>query len=96
MLYDAEHGGRNTMNEHSARGFGGGVDTDVDESWNGIDRRSGDDRRNCDDRRTGIDRRSGLGFRPDPDRRIGSSLGASRCPWGNADRRQAIDRRKSA
>jgi hypothetical protein len=73
-----------------------GLEADVDtvEPWDGVERRSGKDRRSGEDRRTGEDRRSGLGFRPDPDRRVGASVGASRCPWGNADRRQTTDRRK--
>lgn len=66
-------------------------------AWNGIERRSGQDRRAGADRRSGIDRRSGLGFRPDPDRRVGANdnVAAARCPWGNPDRR-AEDRRKAA
>ncbi|MDX9861862.1 MAG: hypothetical protein RBS99_13205 [Rhodospirillales bacterium] len=65
-------------------------------AWDGIERRTGQDRRSGADRRSGIDRRSGLGFRPDPDRRVGTANdNAARCPWGNPDRR-VDDRRKGA
>jgi hypothetical protein len=63
--------------------------------WDGVERRSGQDRRTGADRRSGIDRRSGLGFRPDPDRRVGANDNTVRCPWGNPDRR-AEDRRRAA
>jgi len=65
----------------------------LDDVWNGQERRAGEDRRSGGDRRSGMDRRSGLGFRPDPDRRVGSADGQKLCPWGNPDRRQISERR---
>jgi|GEM_PF-3466878 len=82
------------MNSFVSLAVGPEADVDTVEPWNGAERRSGKDRRSGEERRTGEDRRSGLGFRPDPDRRVGASVGDSRCPWGNADRRQTADRRK--
>ena len=71
-----------------------GMQAAASPAWDGVERRSGQDRRIGADRRSGIDRRSGLGFRPDPDRRVGAANdNTARCPWGNPDRR-AEDRRR--